>query len=157
MQGLGGMALILCAACSPLDNPAVADPASRLNENVFRCSVQPVLARSCSYNACHGITGTTGDGAALRVYSPGKLRAATPTTLADLVAPLTEAEQHANFESASAFSFGTAAVADNFLLRKPLPSGAGGYEHEGGAIYANVADKSYVAIELWLNGQGVCP
>lgn len=150
------MALVVSAACSSVSNEPVPDPGSTLNETVFACNVQPVLAKYCSYNACHGITGETGIGAALRVYTPGKLRNFNPMNLTDLTKALTTDEQHANFESAAGFSFGVTNVDDNFLLRKPLPSSLGGYEHKGGAIYADTNDPSYVAIHDWLTGKGAC-
>jgi hypothetical protein len=160
-RSFGGTALVLFSlgapACSPVSNDTAGDPAARLDEAVFQCKVEPVLAKYCSYNACHGIAGTSGQGAALRVYTPGKLRATTPTDLNAQVAALTPAEHHANFESAAGFSFNVASVDDNFLLRKPLPSIEGGYEHQGGAIYASTTDASYLAIHDWLTGQGKCP
>jgi hypothetical protein len=153
-RSFGGTALLAgaLAGCSPVGNDQVPDPASTLDESVFKCSVEPVVAKYCSYNACHGIAGT-----ALRVYTPGKLRAAPAASIDDLIAPLTDAEHHANFESAAAFGFGLATVDDCFLLRKPLPAEDGGYEHEGGAIYADEKDPSYLAIRAWLAGQGKCP
>jgi hypothetical protein len=151
-----GMALVVSAACSAVPNEPATDPSSTLSETVFRCNVEPVLAKYCSFNACHGITGFNGAGAPLRVYTPGKLRATPPQNLTDLTAATTEAEHHANFLSASGFSFGVASIDDNFLLRKPLPSSLGGYEHKGGAIYADQNDPSYVAIHDWLGGKGAC-
>jgi hypothetical protein len=155
---IGVIALVaLSAACSPITNDTVADPAAMLDENVFKCSVQPILAKYCSYNACHGIAGTTGAGAALRVYTPGKLRSPPAADFNALVAPLTADEQHANFESAAGFSWNLRSVDDNFLLRKPLPSSAGGYEHQGGPIWSGTDDPNYIAIHQWLAGQGKCP
>jgi hypothetical protein len=145
-------ALLALAACSSVDNAAVTDPALALSEQVFRCKVEPILIRQCSYNACHGIAGT-----ALRVYSPGKLRASPAGTIDELIAALTDAEHHANFESAAGFSFGLTSVDDNFLLRKPLAPRAGGYEHAGGAIFTSAADMQYQTIRTWLAGQGACP
>jgi hypothetical protein len=71
------------------------------------------------------------------------------------IAPLTDAEQHANFASAAGFGFDTAPV-DNWLIRKPLPSSDGGYEHKGGAIYNGASDPQVLAIYNWLTGKGVC-
>jgi hypothetical protein len=142
-------------ACSPVSNDTSGDPALLLDEAVFRCNVQPVLAKYCSYNACHGID--KAEGPALRVYTPGKLRADPPANYAALIAPLTDPEQHANFESAAGFSWNVTTVEDNFLLRKPLPSSYGGYEHQGGAIFNGVADPNYAAIHDWLAGKGKCP
>jgi hypothetical protein len=148
----GKATLCLAMTACSLANEQAADPAKSLDEAVFKCNVEPILAKQCSYNACHGIAG-----AAFRVYSPGKLRATQPADLTALTAALTDAEHHANFESAAGFSFNLASVDDNFLLRKPLPSAAGGYEHQGGAIYAGgTNDANYVAIRTWLTGKGVC-
>ena len=159
-RGIGLASLLAIAACSGVQNQPATDPASSLNETVFRCNVEPIFARQCSYSACHGIAG-----AAFRVYSPGKLRApimnpdgstSPPMNIDQESAPLTDAEEHANFESASGFAFGLTSVADDFLLRKPLPSIFGGYEHKGGAIWSGTDDPQYVAILAWLSGTGAC-
>jgi len=142
---------LLASACSAVENASVSDPATSLSEPVFRCNVQPILVKQCSYNACHGIAGT-----ALRVYSPGKLRAMPAMDIDTLIAPLSDDEQHANFESAAGFAFGTTSVDDNFLLRKPLAAADGGYEHFGGAIFPSGADPQYAAIRAWLAGTGAC-
>jgi hypothetical protein len=139
------------AACTDIENSSAIDPASKLDETVFKCTVEPILARQCSYTACHGIAGT-----ALRVYTPGKLRAAPAANIDALIAPLTADEEHANFTSAAGFSLDVAPT-DNFLLRKPLPSSAGGFEHKGGAIYKGTNDSQYTAILAWLSGTGACP
>ena len=46
--------------------------------------------------------------------------------------------------------------ADNWLLRKPLPSNDGGYEHKGGATYSGPTDPQYTAITQWLTGATAC-
>jgi hypothetical protein len=152
-RGSGWAALLVsAAACTAVDNVQATDPASSLSEPVFRCKVEPILIRQCSYNACHGLAGT-----ALRVYSPGKLRKDQAGNIDALIAQLTDAEHHDNFESAAGFAFGTTSVEDNFLLRKPLASSDGGYEHAGGAIFTSGSDPQLVAILSWLSGQGGCP
>ena len=138
-------------ACTTVSNEAAPNPSAKLDEAVFRCNVEPILARQCSYNACHGKADS-----ALRVYTPGKLRANAPATIDDAIAPLTVAEEHANFESAAGFNFGIAQVDDNWLLRKPLVSAQGGYSHEGGSIWSGADDPQYVAIRAWLAGTGKC-
>ncbi len=143
--------MLVGTACSVVSNEPAPNPAAALDEQVFRCNVEPILVRQCSFAACHGIAG-----AALRVYSPGKLRAIPPANIDAAIAPLDEGEHHANFQSASGFSFGIVEVDDNWLLRKPLPSRDGGYEHAGGAIWAGVTDPQYVAIRDWLAHQGAC-
>src|SRR5512143_2771460 len=145
-----GLAIALCA-CTEVSNEPVASPASTLDEKVFRCNVEPILARQCSYNGCHGQAGSP-----LRVYTPGKLRATKPATIDEAIAALTDAEHHANFLSAAGFAFGLAKVEDNYLLRKPLPPTQGGYAHEGGAIFTGPGDPQFGAIYAWLQGQGVC-
>lgn len=150
----GALALALAlalGACGVVQNDTAPDPSATLQETVFRCNVEPILARQCSFNACHGNAGS-----ALRIYTPGKLRASPPTKLDDAILPLTDPEHHANFRSAAGFAFATATVDDNWLLRKPLPSATGGYEHKGGAIYTSTSDPQYIAIRAWLTGTGVC-
>jgi hypothetical protein len=143
--------LALVVGCTGIGNGPAADPASTLDETVFRCNVEPILVRQCSYSACHGIAG-----AALRVYSPGKLRAQPPADIDQAIAPLTDAEHRANYQSAAGFNFALASADDNWLLRKPLPSHAGGYEHAGGAIWNGTTDAQYMTIRAWLLGTGVC-
>ncbi|MEO6773486.1 MAG: hypothetical protein ABI467_10765 [Kofleriaceae bacterium] len=144
-------ALAACAACTDVANAPATDPATTLNETVFRCAAEPVLITQCSFNACHGKADS-----ALRVYSLGKLRTPPATDSITASAPLTEAEQHANFLSAAGFATFGVAAADNWLLKKPLPATDGGFEHAGGAIYTGPGDPNYVAIFKWLNGATTC-
>jgi len=142
--------VLVLAACNSVTNGPATDPTTSVDETVFRCNVQPVLVRQCSYNACHGNAGSP-----FRVYSPGKLRASPPANIDDAIAVLTDAEQHANFTSAAGFLFDVS-VDDDWLLRKPLPAALGGYEHKGGAIWTGTSDPQYVAVHDWLAGTGVC-
>jgi hypothetical protein len=132
------------------DTPA-PDGIPALDEAVFRCNVEPELARDCSYLGCHGNAGM-----ALRVYASGKLRATEPASLDARITPLTDDEHRANFLSAQAFGFGGVGPDDNWLLRKAMPADAGGYEHEGGAIFTGWDDARAVAIHDWLAGAGQC-
>jgi len=147
---VAALAVIASSGCTTVANEPLADPAKQLDEGVFKCNVEPILVRQCSYNGCHGNANS-----ALRVYSPGKLRATKPADIDAAIAPLTDAERHANFESASGFA--SLAAADNFLLRKPLDASKGGFEHAGGAIFPTPTDPQYQAILVWLLGKGVCP
>lgn len=146
------LAFALTGACAVIDNPSAPAPSTGLNEGVFRCSVESVLVRQCSYTACHGVAGS-----ALRVYSPGKLRASPPADIEAAIAPLTEAEHHANFVSASGFAFSAADPVDNLLLRKTIPETQRGYAHEGGAIFTTTGDPQWMVIAAWLSGSGRCP
>ena len=149
-------AALLCAAplvgCTVVENAPAPDAIAQLSEPVFRCSVEPVLARDCSYVACHGNAET-----ALRVYTPGKLRAQTPKNLDDATRPLTDAEHHGNYLSAVAFSFGGVPPGDNWLIRKTIAPADGGYEHLGGVIFPSADDPGSKAIRAWLSGTGSCP
>lgn len=151
------LASCMLAACNTVDNPNVPAPSTKLDEAVFKCNVEPILARQCSYSACHGLERADHVQSALRVYTPGKLRATPPKNIDDATAMLTPDEEHANFVSASGFSFDVANVEDNWLLRKPLPPGVGGYEHKGGVIYSGgTGDPQYMTIKAWLSGTGAC-
>jgi hypothetical protein len=143
--------LVSLVACTSVTESPATDPTTALDETVFKCNVEPVLVRQCSYNACHGNAGS-----ALRVYAPGKLRAAPPANVDDEDGPVTDPEHHANFLAAAGLSFGVETTDDNWLLRKPLPAAAGGFEHAGGAIYGGTQDAQYVAIHDWLSGKGAC-
>lgn len=142
----------VASGCAAVTNEPEPAPTMGLDETVFRCSVEPVLARQCSYSACHGVAG-----AALRVYSPGKLREKPPHDLDESTAMLTEAEHHANYLSASGFRFGAVDPIDNLLVRKTLPATEGGYAHQGGAIFTSTGDAEWMAIHAWLAGTGRCP
>jgi hypothetical protein len=146
-----GLLVVVCAACTTVTNEPAGDPTTGLSETVFKCKAEPVLVTQCSYLACHGNANS-----ALRVYSVGKLRETTPTDSTALTAPLTDSEQHANYLSAAGFSAYNLLPADNWLVRKPLPSVDGGYEHKGGAIFSGPADPQYAAITQWLTGATGC-
>jgi len=142
--------VFLLFACTAVSNEAVPNPAGKLDESVFRCNVEPILAKHCSYTACHGNAGSP-----LRVYTPGKLRMNAPTIIDDVIAPLTPEEHHANFMSAAGFAYELEQVDDSYLLRKPLLPSQGGYAHEGGAIFSAGSDE-FGKMRAWLLGQGRC-
>jgi hypothetical protein len=146
------VSLVALAACTTVANEDAPDAIPALSEPVFRCKVEPILVRNCSYSACHGLRG-----APLRLFSPGKLRRDPAPTLDDRIKTMTEAEHHDNFLSAAGFSYGGVLPDDNLLVRKPLPVNAGGYGHTGGAIYAGLDDPSVTVLKQWLAGQGSCP
>jgi hypothetical protein len=154
--------LSLLLGCSAIQSPPSADPARTLDEDAFRCQVEPILARDCSYFACHGHPQRP-----LRIYSVGKLRdpdlpyeGINTATLAGRQLPLSAGarcgtrsdERHANFTAAAGFAAGGVAPNDNLLLRKPLPPEAGGYQHEGGVLFSGRADPRAQAIRDWLSG-----
>ncbi|MCE9573250.1 MAG: hypothetical protein K8W52_08845 [Deltaproteobacteria bacterium] len=149
---IAAVALAALGACATVANEDAPDAVATLSEPVFRCKVEPILVRDCSYTGCHGIRS-----AALRVFSPGKLRRDPAPTLDDRIKTMTDAEHHDNYLSAAGFTFGGVAPDDNWLVRKPLPVNAGGYGHKGGAIFSGTDDPRVVAIKGWLAGTGSCP
>lgn len=145
-------AMMSVPACTTVENQPAPDAIAALDEASFRCTVEPILARDCSFLACHGIAG-----APLRVYTVGKLRAGPDDGLDARQVPLTEDERRANFRSAVAFTFGIERADDSLLLRKALPPDAGGFGHRGGVIFAGPDDPRAVAIRAWLEGGTGCP
>jgi len=141
------VAIAMSPSCVPVENEDAPEAIDQLSETNFRCFVEPVLIRDCSYPACHGK-----ENRPLRVYSVGKLRAGDTATLDARNAPLTDAERRANFLSASAFTFGGVHSDDNLLLRKVMPVDTGGFEHAGGALFDGVDDKRRIAFHNWLAG-----
>ncbi|MCA9673733.1 MAG: hypothetical protein H6709_09675 [Kofleriaceae bacterium] len=141
----------LTSGCTVVENAADPGAIPSLDEARFRCGVEPILARDCSYAACHGAAGTP-----LRVYTVGRLRAGPSATIDDRLMPMTDAEHHANYQSAVAFAFGGVSPDDNFLLRKALPAEDGGFEHKGGAIFSGLDDPRAVALHTWLSGGDPC-
>jgi hypothetical protein len=143
--------LCLCLLAQTSCSPIAQQPSSsiaELDEMVFRCAVEPILIRSCSYLACHGNPGFP-----LRVYSIGKLRSVAPRSLSELIQPLTPEERNANFRSAVAFTYGGVRPDDNLLLRKVLPAQDGGFAHKGGAMFSGKSDPRAMTIRAWLAGE----
>ena len=142
--------VIFLVGCTAVENEPLPDPRAMLDEPAFECKVEPILVKQCSYLGCHGVAES-----ALRVYSPGKLRATVPTSNDEAYAPLTMNEHVANYNIAAGFAVNTA-PADNWLLLKPLPATLGGYEHKGGEIYTGTSDPQFTAIFNWLKGSKSC-
>ena len=145
-------ATMVFAGCAVDENSPATTAIAALSETSFKCSVEPILVRDCSFGACHGI-----EGRPLRVYGIGRLRQGNPATLEARTAPLTATERHANFLAAEAFTFGDTTPDDSLLLRKVLPTASGGFGHTGGAIFTGTTDARAVAIRAWLAGGTTCP
>ena len=68
------LAMCVLCACSVVENEPVPESRGRARPSrCFAATSSRCSRRQCSYTACHGIAS-----AALRVYSPGKLRATAP-------------------------------------------------------------------------------
>jgi len=139
---------LLASGCGS-QNLAQPDPGglAALDEPTFRCAVEPILQRECSYLGCHGR-----EGMPLRLYGVGALRLEEGKTSAGRARPLSDGEQHANFLSALGQSFHTPAPRNQLVL-KGLPSRAGGYAHVGGVIWSGLDDPRVQIILGWLSGQ----
>ena len=146
------LSLLVISCAAP--NLVQSDPEAlaALDEAAFRCNVQPILQRDCSYLGCHGR-----EGMPLRLYGIGALRLDTKNTTASRAQALSDAELHANFLSAQGQSFHTPPERNQLVL-KSLPSAAGGYAHVGGAIWSGMDDPRVQTLLQWLGGQGAdCP
>jgi hypothetical protein len=150
-SGLLALAAAL-SACAAVENQPDPGQITGLDEPFFRCAIEPILLRDCAYTGCHGQAS-----APLRLYSIGKLRLGPSDTLSDRTAPLTEDERHLNFLGAQAFNFGDVGADDNLLVRKPMPSSAGGFEHLGGSVWTGPDDARVRTIRNWLEGGKQCP
>ena len=139
-------------ACTSVENEPDPGQIDTLDEPYFHCAVEPILLRDCAYNGCHGQAL-----APFRLYSLGKLRLGPSDTLGERTAPLTAEERHLNYLGAQAFNFGGVQSADNLLVRKPMPSSAGGFEHIGGPVWSGGDDARVRTIRNWLDGGKQCP
>lgn len=163
---MGAEAHLLAAAVAALalgctlENPSAPPPA--LDYATFECRVMPVLARECSFPACHGSPERR-----LRLLSPGRMRLADQypearATLTDeelhqaMHPALTPAELAYNYAQMRAFT--TPDPQRSQLLIRPLPSQAGGIHHAAGAdVFPSNRDPGYDAIASWLEGVEGCP
>lgn len=157
-----GLFVMVTAGC---ETPEAGDVTADLDYNYFTCEVQPVIARECSFPACHGNWQRP-----FRVLSPGKMRIAKEYEEARLTfskegakageyAPLTAAEKLFNYEQALGFVSNSQPEVNSQLLTRPLAFLAGGTFHGIygehpliGEIFANTQDPRCAAIQEWLAG-----
>ncbi len=145
------------AACDgPINSPLAPRPRDL---GYFICEVQPVLARQCSFPACHGSPGR-----ALSLVAPGRMRLSDEYPIARLATPsselaagthppLTAAELRYNYEQAMAFVSPDGDAGRSLLLGKPLAVGAGGLYHAPNAdVFESVSAPGYQIIARWLQG-----
>ena len=152
------------------DKPLEAATLPALDENFYRCNVEPVLDRKCSQMGCHG----TEEGRALRLYARGRLRhagepltapagCAVPVTTDECIGsllckcrgPKTTTERRKNYDSARAFGLDSTgspiAVGSedtSELISQPV---VGGKAHAGIHLF-RTDDADYNAIKDWLGG-----
>lgn len=118
------VALLICSCAQ--DGIEEVQPLPALDENYFRCEVQPVLAANCAFMACHG-----NDERPLEIYAAKRYRLGI--TWDDYELPLTEEELAANFRRVRGF-----VQPQNLLADKPLDTRAGGLFHRGKDLFGNV-------------------
>lgn len=136
-------------ACgSDLGRPALTQMLPALDENFFRCRVQPVFDLACSQLACHG-----SDERPLRIYGRSRYRIdenARGKHGDGGADPLTDEEWCRNFDSARGFF--TEDTDESELLSQPLDPLRGGLEHVGVRIYASTSEADYQVLRDWLTG-----
>lgn len=112
----------------------------------FQREVMPVLARDCSFHACHGARQRF-----FQVLGPGRPRLSALTLDSD---PLTPDELRFNYERARSM-IDRDDPARSPLFLKPLEPVAGGAGHEGvdlfgRNVYPNKLDPSYLVLQNWV-------
>jgi len=176
----GGVATRTC-----LDANVCGDPTGKpdqgpaalpaLDQNYYRCNVQPVFDRGCAMLGCHGTDSTA---RAFRVYARGRLRnnqtvpqvstclnpgqpmnlqqEGTGTVMCLGWSRLTKEEWDKNFDGARAFALGLASTTDSELLTQPLEGTA--FAHAGVKLYDDTNDTGYQTVRAWLGGatSGAC-
>jgi hypothetical protein len=112
----------------------------------FEAQVMPVLARDCSFHACHGARQRF-----FQVLGPGRPRLSPLTPDAD---PLTPEELRFNYERARSM-IDRDDPARSPLFLKPLEPVAGGAGHEGTDlfgrnVYQDKLDPAYLVLQNWV-------
>ena len=113
--------VLVFAACNTQDGLVELGSPTEVDENYYRCNVQPVLSARCAFVACHGT-----DERPLLVYAEQKLRLGIEWI--DYQTPLTAAERAANFRTLRDFVARGPGDPD-LLADKPLDVAAGGLFH----------------------------
>lgn len=113
---------------------------------VFAAQVMPVLARDCSFHACHGARQRF-----FQVLGPGRPRLSPLTPDAD---PLTPEELQFNYERARSMIDRDDPTRSPLFL-KPLEPVAGGAGHEGTDlfgrnVYQDKLDPAYLVLQNWV-------
>ncbi len=182
-QGNGDQATRSCidtSACgSETYKPSEAATLPALDENYYRCNVEPILDAGCAQLGCHGVEPdlAMGDpGRGLRVYHRGRLRVSGEiiegeagcldqpdknsedcigsTECACWTKPHLPIEWQRNFDAARGFGLDAngqplADAASSELLTQPLKGG--GLPHAGIKAW-QASDADYQTIKNWLEG-----
>lgn len=159
-------------ACKPPEGPL---PLPALDNNYFRCQVQPLIALSCSMIGCHGDPQRP-----YFIYARGRMRIHETVTMTwpgclintpqtfdvyDRAAgtvqcfgnmALRPREWSNNFDMSRALALGTAVPDDAQLLAQPNSANTG-YAHSGMKFW-DPGSQAYRTIAIWLDGgtQATC-
>jgi hypothetical protein len=163
----------------PMAKPPEAATLPDLDENFYRCNVEPIFDKYCSQLACHGVEPdiAMGDpGRALRVYHRGRMRVTGYTIPGEAgclnqppvpsencigciecacwTKPHLPVEWQRNFDAARGLALdlqtgGTLAPEDSELLTQPEKGN--GLPHAGIKIW-DAASPEYTTIQQWLGG-----
>ena len=118
------------------------------DEATFEMQVMPILARDCSFHACHGARQRI-----FQVVGPGRPRLSALSLDSD---PLTPEELRFNYERARSM-IDRDDPARSPLFLKPLEPVAGGAGHEGTDlfgrdVYQTKLDPGFVVLQSWVMG-----
>ena len=139
------LALAGCPDLGPSAQGSGAENLEPLDLDYYRCNVQPVLDRSCSFLDCHGDPGVMPR--PFTVFSPSKLRALGASAIGS---PLSDYELCMNFNGSRALATGTAK--NSLLLSKPLRPDQSGTFHVGGYPFSRES-LEYACLIAWLQGE----
>jgi hypothetical protein len=143
-----GLAAALLASSCALENPV--EPRA-LDPAFFRCRVEPVLARSCAFLACHGDPMRP-----FRMFAPNRLRLGVAE--AERALALTPSEEDANFRAALRFAGVEDGYDEPLLVEKPLDRALGGAYHGAVAdygpddVFVDLADPDLATLRAWIDG-----
>lgn len=141
------LAVVMGTGCV-LESPPAPES---LDEAFFRCEVEPVLAGSCAFHACHGAPERP-----FRLYAPNRLRLDVPEESRAIA--LTDAERDHNRRAALRFAQPAPGYEEPLLVVKPLDQALGGAFHRGaldyggGDVFTEPDDAGLEAIRAWLRG-----
>jgi hypothetical protein len=120
------VALVLALVGCAQDGIEARQNLPPLDENFFRCQVQPVVASSCAFMDCHG-----NDERPLSLYAEQRFRLGISWD--DYETPITPDELAANYRTVRGFVARDGEP--NLLSEKPLDTRAGGLYHQGEDTY----------------------
>lgn len=156
LAGLAGQALGACVflgACVCLSGCVVNGAGSYLDGDpvLFAAEVQPVIARECAFEGCHGR-----EGMPLTLYAPNFLRLRDPEGDVDTSnAPLDElelSETELDHNRRAIAARVSATDPDGLgLIQRLLPPEEGGVPHAGVVVYSSREHLDIVALQRFLS------